>query len=185
MHVTPVPDEQLSPALAAYEEQLMPIVSEDWRPVWGRFIRVLGAAPEHAERLFPYYAGIWLENRLGHRLTELVRLAVANQTRCPLCLDIRYPLAMAEMTEDDAQGVTDPDGGRYTPREAAALEFAAAYAGDHHAIGAGDFERLREHFDDGEIVELLLLCALALGIGRVLMVTDMLAPSCPVGAAAG
>ncbi len=185
MLITAVDDDQLTPVLSAYEDELMPIVSEDWRPVWARLIRALAVAPDHAERLFPYYEGIWLRNGLGHRLTELVRLAVADQTRCPLCMDIRYPLAMAEMTEDDAQGVDDPDAGRYSPREAAALRFAALYAGDHHAIGEAQFAELREHFDDREIMELLLLCALALGIGRILMVTEMLAPSCPVQRAAG
>lgn len=182
MHVNPVSDDQLSPILAEYEHQLMPIVGDEWKPVWARFIRALGAAPGHAERLFPYYEQLWLHNRLGPRLTELVRLAVANQTRCPFCLDIRYGHAMAEMTEDDARAAGRPDAGEFSPREAAALRFASAYAGDHHAIAADDFAALREHFDDEEIMELLLLCALALGIGRILMVTDILEPACPVGA---
>lgn len=181
MHVTPVADADLSPALAAAEEQLMPIVGDEWKPVWARFIRALGQAPGHAERLFPYYEQLWLGNRLGDRLTELVRLAVANQTRCPFCLDIRYP--MAEMTEEEAQAAGDPDAGTFTPREASALRFARAYAGDHFSIGEADFADLRRHFDDEEIMELLLLCALALGVGRILMVTDILSPSCPVPAA--
>ncbi len=180
MHVTPVSDDQLSPALAAYEAKLMPIVGDEWKPVWARFIRALGAAPGHAERLFPYYEALWLDNRLGARLTELVRLAVANQTRCPFCLDIRYGHAMAEMTEQEARAAGNPDEGAFTPRESAALRFAAAYAGDHHSIGDEAFTQLREHFDDEEIMELLLLCALALGIGRILMVTEILQPACPV-----
>ena len=65
MHVNPVSDDQLSPALAGYEEALMPIVSDDWKPVWARFIRALGAAPGHAERLFPYYEGVWLSIASG------------------------------------------------------------------------------------------------------------------------
>lgn len=182
MHVNAVSDERLSPALASYEQQLMPIVGDEWKPVWARFIRALGAAPGHAERLFPYYEALWLQNRLGPRLTELVRLAVANQTRCPFCLDIRYGHAMAEMTEDEAQAAGRPDEGGFSAREAAALRFAGLYAGDHHAIGAGEFAALREHFDDEEIMELLLLCALALGIGRILMVTEILEPACPVDA---
>lgn len=180
MHVNPVNDDQLSPTLAAYEEKLMPIVSDDWKPVWAGFIRALGAAPGHAERLFPYYEGVWLGNRLGPRLTELVRLAVASQTRCPLCVDIRYPHAMAEMTEDDAQAALGRGADDFGPREACALRFATAFAGDHHAIGADHFDELREHLDDEEVMELLLLCALALGIGRILMTTDMLDPACPV-----
>jgi alkylhydroperoxidase family enzyme len=184
MHVNAVTDDQLSPALAGYEDKLQPIVADEWKPVWARFIRALGAAPGHAERLFPYYESLWLGNRLGARLTELVRLAVANQTRCPFCLDIRYGHAMVEMTEDDAQAAGRPDDGDFTPREAVALRFASAYAGDHFAINEQHFAALREHFDDEEIMELLLLCALALGVGRILMVTDILSPSCPVGAAA-
>lgn len=182
MHVNPVTDDQLTATLSAYEDELMPIVADEWKPVWARFIRALGAAPGHAERLFPYYEALWLKNRLGARLTELVRLAVANQTRCPFCLDIRYPHATAEMTEADALAAGRPEAGEFTAREASALRFAAAYAGDHFSIGAERFADLREHFDDEEIMELLLLCALALGIGRILMVTDILSPSCPVGA---
>jgi AhpD family alkylhydroperoxidase len=183
VRVNAVADHQLSPVLAGYEEALQPIVADEWKPVWARFIRALGHAPGHAERLFPYYENLWLGNRLGPRLTELVRLAVANQTRCPFCLDIRYGHAMAEMTEADAQAAGTPDAGDFTPREAAALCFATAFAGDHFSIGDEVFAALREHFDDGEVMELLLLCALALGIGRILMVTDILSPSCPVDAA--
>jgi alkylhydroperoxidase family enzyme len=183
MRVNPVADDQLSPTLAEYEKALMPIVGDEWKPVWRRFIRALGQAPGHAERLFPYYEPLWLRNRLGDRLTELVRLAVANQTRCPFCLDIRYGHAMAEMTEADAQAAGRPDEGDFTPREAAALRFATSFAGDHFAIDDDTFAELREHFDDEEIMELLLLCALALGVGRILMVTDILQASCPVDAA--
>ncbi len=188
MHVNAVAPDKLTPTLAAYADGVLAIVSEEWKPVWDRFIRALGAAPGHAERLFPYYEQLWLHNRLGARLTELVRLTVANQTRCPFCLDVRYQHAMAEMTEQDALAAAHPDDASFSARERSAMRFASLYAGDHFAIGAEQFADLREYFDDEEIMELLLLCALALGVGRILMVTEILSPSCPAehsGALAG
>lgn len=185
MRVIPVEEHDLHPELAGFGERLMPLVSDDWRPVWDRLIRMMGQAPEQALRLFPYYQGVWLENRLGARLTELVRMAIANQTRCPLCLDIRYPHATQDgATEEDIAAVARRDDAPFTPAEAAALRFATDFGGNHHAIDDAHFAELREHFDDEQIVELMLLCALALGIGRILMITDLLTTSCPVRPAA-
>ncbi|WP_320671205.1 carboxymuconolactone decarboxylase family protein [Patulibacter defluvii] len=180
MRVIPVPETDLNPELAAFADGLMPLVSSDWQPVWDRLIRMMAQAPEQALRLFPYYEGVWLRNRLGPRLTELVRFAIANQTRCPLCLDIRYEHAMRDgISEDDIAAVGRRDEQPFSPAEAAALRFATDFGGNHHAIGDEHFAALREHFDDEQIVELLLLCALALGIGRILMITDLLTAACP------
>jgi alkylhydroperoxidase family enzyme len=179
MHVDVVEPDALSPYLRDVADNLYPELPPDLVPTFERFIRMLGNAPDHAERLFPFYLGIWLENGLGPKLTELARLAIANGTQCPICLDARYS---DEVTEADVTSIPDDRDGRFAARERAALRFATDFGGDHHAIGEEHFAELREHFTDREITELLLFCGLALGIGRILKVTELVEPACPVGA---
>jgi hypothetical protein len=46
------------------------------------FIQAMSHAPEHAERLFPYYNGTRFGTKLGIKLSELVRLAIVNSNGC-------------------------------------------------------------------------------------------------------
>jgi alkylhydroperoxidase family enzyme len=50
--------------------------------------------------------------------------------------------------------------GGFGDAERRALEFAAAMSRDAHSIGEGDFEALRAHFDEGQIVEIAAVAGL-------------------------
>ena len=54
-----------------------------------------------------------------------------------------------------------------TPAEAAALDFAERLATGHASIDATTIAGLRVHFDDGEVVELGLVTAAFLMLGRL------------------
>ena len=56
--------------------------------------------------------GIWFGNKLGARITELARLAIANGTQCQLCLAVRYTAEVNEPEADDeiALDFTSADG---------------------------------------------------------------------------
>jgi alkylhydroperoxidase family enzyme len=77
------------------------------------------------------------------------------------------------------------DDDRYSPQERLAIEYAERFALDHTNIDERFFARLREHFDDGEILDLTVCLAAFLGLGRVLNVlgieetclVDVYAPS--------
>ncbi len=61
-----------------------------------------------------------------------------------------------------------------------ALEYADLMALDHHSIDDDFFARLREHFNDEQILELGMMIGQFIGFGRLLMVLDLESKFCPV-----
>jgi AhpD family alkylhydroperoxidase len=112
---------------------------------------------------------------LSDRLIELVRLRVAFWNQCRSCMAVRYEEGTKDgLTEalvcslerpEDAEDLTEP--------ERAAIAFADLFATDHLGIGDETFARLREHFDEAEIVELCMNVALFVGFGRMGAVLHM------------
>ena len=66
----------------------------------------------------------------------------------------------------------------YTDAEKAAIEYAELFTTNHHAIDDGTFDRLRRHFNEGEIVELCILVARHFAFGRLtkVLVIDHVCP---------
>jgi AhpD family alkylhydroperoxidase len=165
--------ELLSPAMREQSDQ----AERAGRPGLAEFARVMA----HAEPLFEAYNTAYLasrmDNHLGARVTELVRLAIANTTRCQVCLAGRHPAAVAEgmdealvasiplLLEGDGADRVDGAAAPFTPAERVAVRFALKFGTDHLSVDEGDSTALREHFDDRQIVELALLCTMSL-MGR-------------------
>jgi alkylhydroperoxidase family enzyme len=53
---------------------------------------------------------------------------------------------------------------------------------DHHNIGGADIEVLREHFDDAEILELMMMAGQYIGFGRTLAILQLETVACPAPA---
>ena len=53
---------------------------------------------------------------------------------------------------------------------------------DHHNMDDGFFERMREHFNDEQILELGMMIGQFIGFGRLLMVLDLESKFCAVDA---
>src|SRR5258708_6508989 len=71
------------------------------RPGLRDFIRIMANGPDTFRRYNEVYGHVRYDNHLGPRLTELVRLAVAQTTRCQLCMSGRDPTALAAgLTEE-------------------------------------------------------------------------------------
>lgn len=131
------------------------------------FVQVMAHAERFHVEFSKLYASVRFENHLGHKLTELVRITVANTTRCPVCMAGRLPAAVDEgMTEELVCQLGAPDDGDFTDAERAAIRFAHKFGTDHLAVDDEDKAALRAHFTDEQIVELAILCALCLGYGR-------------------
>ena len=102
--VTPLDPDALSPGLRAQWEQAQRL----GRPGLADFVRVMA----NAEPLFELYNTAYMasrtDNHLGARVTELVRLAIANTTSCRVCLAGRSPAAVAEgMDEALVESIPD------------------------------------------------------------------------------
>ena len=131
------------------------------------FVQVMAHAERFHVEFSKLYASVRFENHLGHKLTELVRITVANTTRCPVCMAGRLPAAVDEgMTEELVCQLGAPDEGDFTDAERAAIRFAHKFGNDHLSVDDDDKAALRAHFTDEQIVELAILCALCLGYGR-------------------
>jgi AhpD family alkylhydroperoxidase len=146
-----------------------------------KFIAAVAHAPEHAERLFPYYNGIRYGTLLGPKVCELLRLAIAQTTQCPICLAARREEAVADgMTEEQVARLVAPDSEVFTEAELAVVSFAYKFGADHFAIGEEDFTELRRHFTEEEVTEIGMLSAQFLGFGRLVMVLGLENPVCPI-----
>jgi AhpD family alkylhydroperoxidase len=136
------------------------------RPGLRDFIRVMGHAPEHLRRYNEAYGPLRFDNHLGPRLTEIVRLNVAQTTRCQVCAAGRVPAATeAGLTEDLIARLGTDDLTGFTAPEVAAITFTRKLATDHLSVTVADRETMREHFSSTQIVEMGLLTALCL-VGR-------------------
>ena len=137
------------------------------------------AAPDHFRRYNDTYAALRFDNHLGPRVTELVRLATAQTTRCPVCMAGRHPDAIeAGLTEELVAEIGSEQPTLMSPAEVAAVGFALKFSTDHLAIDASDKAALREHFTPEQIVEIGLLCVMCL-VGRFSMLAGLEEPSCP------
>ena len=171
------PGEEIHPLLQEYAAR-----DDDGHLVddGNEIMRFLSAAPEHAADVMRVHFDRWLRSPLGPRLTELVRLAVADQTGCPICRAIRRPGARrAGVDEELVAALRDPDSPLLDARERMAVEYASLLAGDHQQITADTYARLRQHFDDAEVAELALLAASFLAQGRILE-TLTRGSTCPI-----
>ena len=94
--------------------------------------------------------------RLSPRQKELVRLRIATLNGCKTCKAAR--LAPTTHREDEAMGIDGYEGSAdYTADEKAAIHFAELLALQHDHIGDADMATLREHFDDAQILELMMM----------------------------
>src|SRR4051795_7941709 len=137
-------------------------------------IRALALRPRLAKVVAAYNDAVFAST-LDWRLHELVRMRVAQINGCTVCLSWRTPEALAAgVTEDLLAGVggyaTDA---AYTPAEQVALEFTERFCTDSAAIGDDLLDRLSEHFDAGEIVELALVIGKYLSQGRFMQVLGL------------
>jgi AhpD family alkylhydroperoxidase len=144
------------------------------------FLRLMANAPDFFRGFSDLNGKIRANNHLGPRTTELVRLAVAQTTRCKVCLAGRSPAAIeAGMTEELIAEIGADTPRQMTPAEHAAVMFASKFATDHLAITDADKAALREHFDAEQVVELALFTVLCM-VGRFTMLVGLEEESCPI-----
>jgi AhpD family alkylhydroperoxidase len=137
-------------------------------------MRALSLRPELAEAVTTYDQAVW-NSKLDWRLHELVRMRIAQINECTVCLSWRTPQAVdAGVTDELLAGVgRAADLPQYTDAERVAIEYAARFATDSARIDDELVDRLGEHFDGGEIVELTLVIAKYLAFGRFMQVLDL------------
>ena len=146
------------------------------RPGLRDFILMMGHAPDHFRRYNEAYGPLRFDNHLGPRMTEIVRLAVSQTTRCPVCMAGRVPAATeAGLTEDLIASLCTSNREGFTDAEIALLDFTIKFATDHLSITDADRDALRAHFTPTQIVEVGLLAAMCL-FGRFSQIAGLEEP---------
>lgn len=136
---------------------------------------ILAHAPNVAKANMAFMNTAMQDLRLSRRLLELVRLRLAFHNQCRSCMAMRFKAAVDEgLTESLVCSLEKPtEASDLSNREKAALEYADLFALNHFSINDDTFNKLREHFTEPEIVELGMLCAFYLGVGRLFACWDM------------
>lgn len=131
--------------------------------------RVLAHTPALARAVTRFGGELFGARTLSRRLVELVRLRVAFHNQCRSCMAIRYNSAIEDgLTEGAVCSLARPqEADDLTPAEKAALAYADRSATDHFSIDDADFDKLRCHFSEAEIVELGVFIAFFIGFGRL------------------
>ncbi|WP_321822310.1 MULTISPECIES: carboxymuconolactone decarboxylase family protein [unclassified Burkholderia] len=133
--------------------------------------------PELAAGLNALSHAVYGKSRLPMRVREAARMRIAEANECQLCRNTRDAQGQANGVDDAlyehvVEWRTWPG---YSERERLAIEFAERFALDHVALSADDdfWMRLRVAFEDAEIVDLGICCALWVGAGRAMRVLDV------------
>jgi len=110
------------------------------------------------------------EGLLPHKLKEMCRIRISVAHRCGYCSTVRSHVAREEGLSEDMVGVllNDLESPRLSAREKAALKYADLFKSGDEAIDSDTvYQDLRRHFSEEEIVELGMLCAQTVGVGRL------------------
>jgi len=68
----------------------------------------------------------------------------------------------------------------FSKEEQLAIEYADRMATDHHNMDDEFFDRLKQHYNDEQILELGMMIGQFIGFGRLLMVLDLESQFCSV-----
>lgn len=159
--------------------RITPAPPEQYEPLFGEdapmVMQIYSHRPELAKGFGEFVPKVLFENTLSPRLVELVRLRIAFHNQCRSCMALRYePGKEAGVDEDLVCSLEKPEeADDLTEAERAALAYADLMANNHLAINDATYDGLREHFDEGQIVELGLVCAMCIGTGRLAATWDM------------
>lgn len=136
--------------------------------------RTLSHAPLLAMLLLPFNAANqreWPGARLSGRIKEMVVIKTSHLNGCDYCYAHNTSLGQAAgITHDQVIDMSSPDylaSANFTEREKAALLWAE-HVTLNTARKRGDvYDRVKAQFNDAEIVELTLICAMFNMINRV------------------
>ncbi len=132
-------------------------------------IRVLAHNPALAMGVLGFGQSLFASTALPRRLVELVRIRVAFHNQCRSCMAIRYHSALDDgLTDGAVCSLEKPqEAADLSAAEKAAIAYADKSSTNHFVIDDADFDALREHFGEKEIVELGAFIAFFIGFGRL------------------
>ncbi|HEY1968171.1 MAG TPA: hypothetical protein VGH89_09505 [Pseudonocardia sp.] len=127
---------------------------------------------------WPWHTGEAPGAKVDPRTKELCRLRIAELNGCKTCASYRYQPTLIE--ESEATAAMAGDGQPLTERERVAVAYAEMLAVDHHSIDDRYVARVREHFDQAQLLELTMMIGQYIGFGRTLATLQLETVACPI-----
>jgi alkylhydroperoxidase family enzyme len=135
---------------------------------------MLAHSPELAMGLLGFGGAMATKRTLPERLIELLRLRVAFHNQCRSCMAIRYRAANADISEAEVCSLEQPqEAESLDDRERLAVELGIASPAIICPSTRHFLSSSKASSQEAEIVELLMHCALYVGVGRLAAVLDM------------
>jgi AhpD family alkylhydroperoxidase len=130
---------------------------------------ILARCPDVAAGIGAAMDALRTKGTIGQRTMELIRLRIAFHNQCRSCMAVRYPESLDEgLTEELVCSLEQPDeSADLTDAERVALRYADLFATDHLRIDDGVYDELRRYYSEDQLVEIGLICAISVGIGRL------------------
>jgi uncharacterized peroxidase-related enzyme len=126
----------------------------------GNVHKALAHRPEMLKNFLPFYASVG--RSLDRKLYEMIYLRVSFINACNYCQ--QHHVASSKrvgLTAEDWKALKDGDYSRFPEKERTALAYAEKLTRAPRDVTDADFEKLKKHFSDAEIVDLHLLVGLA------------------------
>ncbi len=119
--------------------------------------RTMAHRPEIFETIIAHMDAVLKTGTLPTALKELVIVRTSQLNRTPYCLASHTALAKRlGWTEDQIAALHDaPSSPLFSDREKVAIHLAEVMTLDAHAYSDQHFQRLREFYSEGEVVELM------------------------------
>jgi uncharacterized peroxidase-related enzyme len=126
----------------------------------GNVQKALAHRPEMLKSFLSFYATVG--RSLDRKLYEMIYLRVSFINRCRYCT--QHHLASSKragLTAEDWAALKAGNYSRYSEKERAALIYGERLTRAPHEIAETDFDELKKHFSDPEIVDIHMLAGLA------------------------
>jgi uncharacterized peroxidase-related enzyme len=132
----------------------------------GNVQKALAHRPEMLKAFLPFYASVG--RSLDRKLYELIYLRVSLINECRYCAQHHVASSKrAGLTAEDWAALKSGNYSRYAERERAALTYVEKLTRAPHQITDKDFNELKKHFSEPEIVDIHMLAGLANLTNRV------------------
>jgi uncharacterized peroxidase-related enzyme len=132
----------------------------------GNVQKALAHRPEMLKNFLGFYASVG--RSLDKKLYELIYLRVSLINGCRYCAQHHVASSRrAGLTAEDWSALQAGDYSRYTDRERAVLIYVEKLTRAPHTVTDADFDELKKHFSDPELVDIHMLAGLANLTNRV------------------
>ena len=132
----------------------------------GNIQKALAHRPEMLKNFLSFYASVG--RSLDRKLYELIYLQVSIINGCKYCM--QHHVASSKrvgLTAEDWTALKAGDYSRYSEKERTALTYVAKLTRASREITEADFDELKKHFSEPEIVDIHMLAGLANLTNRV------------------